>query len=158
LAPERRQALLEQLSSELTENTKPNGPVVFEIPVGPGERIDVLVVWAEWEGLRSEDRTDLILEAYNGQRDRIAQALGVTYEEAKEQQLLPYAVLPMIRRGEPDQDVRKAMLEEGGIALPGERVELRFPTMSMAEAAHRNLCNKLPRGYWSIAQTAAPIP
>ena len=56
----------------------------------------------------------------------------------------------MIREGEFDPSkVRNAMLEEGGIALPSEKVDLRFPTMSMAETAHRHLCEKLPRGYWS---------
>jgi hypothetical protein len=75
-----------------------------------------------------------------------------------EQHLLPYAVVPLVRRGEGDLgEVRRFVLEEGGIALPSGRVDLRFPTMAMAEEVHRRLCKKLPDGYWSIVQMAAPV-
>ena len=95
---------------------------------------------------------------YGSRRGGVAQALGVTYAEAMEQQLLPYAVVPMVRRGEFDPaTVRQAMLDEGGVSLPGDKVDLRFPSMSMAEAAHRRLCQKLPQGYWSIVQTADSV-
>ena len=46
------------------------------------------------------------------------------------------------------------MLAEGGIEGAAGKVELRFPTMAMAQAAHQRLCDKLPRGYWSIVQNA----
>ncbi len=159
LSPERRRSFLLRLGSELRGETTANGPVIFEIPLEQSDRIDVLVVWQEWENVRSEDRTDLILESYGNQRERIAQALGVTYAEATEQHLLPYSVVPMNRRGEVDPTaVRDAMLHEGGIPLSGEEVDLRFPTMRMAKAAHHRLCERLPRGYWSIVQTVASVP
>ena len=41
----------------------------------------------------AEDRTRLILDAYGDDQEKIAQALGVTYEEAIEQQLLPYTIV-----------------------------------------------------------------
>lgn len=158
LTAQQRQALLQQLKNERDGKATPNGPLVFEIPLEQSDRIDVLVVWQAWENLRSEDRTSLVVEAYKDLEERIAQALGVTYQEAIEQQVLPYAVIPLTRRGEADAaEVRKAMLEEGGIPLPGDKVDLRFPTMAMAEAAHRRLCDRLPKGYWSIVQTVAPI-
>ena len=96
----------------------------------------------------------MILAAYKGSKVQIAQALGVTYQEAIEQQVLPYAVVPMIRRGElNDEDVKKAMLAEGGFALENGKVDLRFPTMPLAEQAHKRLTDALPKGYWSIVQT-----
>ena len=158
LSPSRRQTLLEQMLNEIEGKGKPNGPLIFEIPLDYSDKLDILVVWDEWEDIRSEDRSSLILEAYGNNQGKIAQALGVTYQETVEQNLLPYAVVPMIREGEFDPSkVRNAMLEEGGIALPSEKVDLRFPTMSMAETAHRHLCEKLPRGYWSIVQKVASI-
>jgi hypothetical protein len=159
LTADHRNALLERLKSELAGKATPDGPLIFEIPLEYSDSIDILVVWQAFEGIRSEDRSGLILEAYNEQQGRIAQALGVTYEEAMEQQLLPYAVVPMVRPGDGDPaELREAMLAEGGIRRPGERVDLRFPTMAMAQAAQQRLCERLPGGYWSISQTIASVP
>jgi hypothetical protein len=156
LTPQRRAALLERLTEERQRPT-PDGPVVFEIPLEQSDKFDVMVVWQEWESVRSEDRSAIIREAYQGDQ-KVAQALGVTYQEAMEQQLLPYAVVPMVRRDEVDPDkVREAMIQEGGIQLERDRVDLRFPTMAMAEASHQRLVQRLPRGYWSIVQTVAAI-
>ena len=121
--------------------------------------MDVLVVWEEWAGIRSEDRTKLILAAHQDQQEAIAQALGVTYREALEQHLLPYAVMTMTRPGDDvvPAKLRDAMLAEGGIVLPGDRIDLRFPTLAMAEDAHRRLTELLPGGYWSIVQSAEPF-
>ncbi|HQU46150.1 MAG TPA: hypothetical protein PK867_25275 [Pirellulales bacterium] len=117
-----------------------------------------MVVWKAFASLASEDRSSLILDAYGDKQARIALALGVTFEEALEQQVLPYAVTPLAREGEANfDDLKKAMIEEGGFALPNGKVELRFPSMAMAEAAHRRLCDKMPRGYWSIVQNPVPI-
>ena len=155
--PEQRQALLGQLSKELEGVATEKGPVVFEIPLDQAGGFDVLVVWEAWKGVPSEVRSEVILEAYRDKKDKIYQALGVTYEEAADQQLLPYAVLPMTRRGEVDPEtLRTAMLKEGGFALEGGKVELRFPTRTMAQEAHRRLCDELPKGYWSMVESSDP--
>ena len=153
VSPERRNSLLQVLSGELSGEGRPGGPVIFEIPLDESGRIDVLVVWQEFQGLRSEDRSSLIEDAYGSRQGNIAQALGVTFQEAIEQHLLPYAVVPMVRQGEVDAaELRAVMLAEGGFPEPQNKVNLRFPTMAMAETVHRRLCDKLPRGYWSIEQ------
>lgn len=158
LSADHRKTLLKKLANERRGKSDPAGPVIFEIPLGTSNNQDVLVVWEEFHDLPSEDRSELILEAYKDQKDKISQALGVTYQEATEQYLLPYAVLPLIRKGDADpHEVRQAMLEEGGIQLASDKVDLRFPTMAMAEAAHRRLHDRLPRGYWSIVQTVTPM-
>jgi len=95
LDPDRRRSLVESLRNEVSGGATPGGPVVYEIPLDQTDKIDVLVVWGEWAGIGSEDRTNVILESYGDQDKRIAQALGVTYEEAVDQQLLPYSVVPM---------------------------------------------------------------
>jgi hypothetical protein len=158
LSEDRRTVLLQQLTDERSGKSIENGPVIFEIPLEGSSKMDVMVVWEVFKDLHAEDRTALILEAYQEQKNVISQALGVTYAEALDQQLLPYAVLPMSRPGEADAaELRKRMLEQGGICIAGEKVDLRFPTMAMAEAAHRKLSKQLPNGYWSIVQTVAPI-
>lgn len=154
LDADRRRTLLESLRSELAGTGKSGGPLIFEIPLEPLDKIDVMVVWKDWRGIRSEDRSDLIFEAYGKpRRQEIAQALGVTYDEAMGQNLLPYSVSPLTREGDEDPDkIRQAMLDLGAMTLPGDLVQLRFPTLPMAEDAHRQLCKQLPRGYWTIIQ------
>lgn len=158
ITAEQRQKVAEQLTQELQGSATKNGPVIFEIPLEQG-RIDVLVVWDAWKPFDSTDRSNLILDAYQGAKvanAQIAQALGVTYKEAIEQQVLPYSVVPMVRRNEVQEDaLKKAMLAEGGFALENKSVDLRFPTMALAEEAHERLTDKLPKGYWSIVQTGA---
>jgi hypothetical protein len=157
LTPQRRAALVARLTAERQQPTQ-DGPVLFEIPLEQSDRFDVMVVWQEWESVTSEDRSAIIREVYQGDQN-VAQALGVTYQEAMEQQLLPYAVVPMARPDEIDPEkVREAMIQEGGIHLERDRVDLRFPTMAMAEASHQRLVQRLPRGYWSIVQTVGTIP
>jgi hypothetical protein len=152
ITAEHRQKVAEQLAKELNGEQTPCGPVIFEIHFEQQNRIDVLVVWEAWKSFSSTDRSNMILEAYKDQQVQIAQYhLGVTYEEAIEQQLLPYAVVPMIRHGGlNEQDVKKAMLAEGGFVLENGKVDLRFPTLPMAEQSHKRLVDALPTGYWSI--------
>jgi len=156
ITAEQRKQVADQLAKELSGQQTLDGPVIFEVPFEQQDRIDVLVVWDAWKPFSSTERSSMILDAYKtvGSKVQIAQALGVTYQEAIEQQVLPYAVLPMIRRGEVNEDdVKKAMLAEGGFALSDGKVDLRFPTMLLAEQAHKRLADTLPKGYWSIVQT-----
>lgn len=158
ITAEQRRKVAEQLALELGGAKTESGPIIFEIPLDQQDRIDVLVVWDAWKPFSSTERSDMILEAYNGSEDQIALALGVTYQEALEQQVLPYAVEPMVRRGEIDEEVMKnAMLAEGGFALENGKVSLRFPTMLLAEQAHQRLTDSLPKGYWSTIQTVGYI-
>jgi hypothetical protein len=156
---EQRQKVAQQLAEELAGEHTPSGPVIFEIPFEQQDRIDVLVVWDAWNPFTTTDRSNMILDAYKDSKVQIAQALGVTYNEAIEQQILPYAVVPMTRPGEiNEEEMKKAMLAEGGFELTNGKVDLRFPAMSLAEQAHKRLADALPRGYWSIAQTVGYIP
>src|SRR5205814_9799234 len=94
------------------------GPGLCESPLDATEKSDVMVVWDEWEGARSEDRTQLIQEAYKDKADNIALALGVTYKEAIEQGVLPFRV--RLKFGpQPkftEEKIREACLSVGGFA------------------------------------------
>lgn len=157
LDPARRSKLVQLLKAELEGRGQAGGPIVFEVPLENGKGTDVIVIWGEWETTSSEDRSGIIREAYGPRGKDIALVVGVTYQEAIEQQVLPYAVVPIVRRGEVDPNkLREAMLSEGAVALPDGKIDLRFPSMPMAEAAHRRLVEKLRQGYWSIVQTVGP--
>jgi hypothetical protein len=149
----RHEQLLDELRKAMTSPSS-GEPVVFEIPF-TGTLYDVMVVWNLWEGVQADERTDIIAAAYRdcGRRVEIAQAMGVTYNEAMADHLLPYQVQP---QAEPeDAEVQQAMLAEGAIPLGKGKCDLRFPNMRMAEAAHRRLVQKMPKGYWAIVTVAA---
>jgi len=160
LKGEDRAALTAQLAKELAGKATENGPVIFEIPVSGGKKIDVLVVWEKWKenGIPSQTRSDIILAAYGKKKNKIAQPLGVTYVEAMEQNLLPYAVVPMARKNEvPADQLIAVMKQHGGFVLEDNKVDLRFPTLEMAQDAHAKLVDELPKAYWSIVHSIGPM-
>lgn len=157
LGAERRAELAQQLRQELVGHRVADGPVIYEIPLDRSNKLDVVVVWDAFESLASEDRSSIITDAYGDEQAKISLALGVTYEEALEQHVLPYAVVPMTRAEADPDELRRAMLEEGAFTARQGIVDLRFPTMAMAEEARRRLCDKLPSGYWSIVQSPVPV-
>ena len=155
---EDRQAMIAQLAKELAGQTTENGPVIFEIPLSDGEKIDVLVVWEKWKDIPSQTRSDVILAAYGKQKDKIAQPLGVTYKEAIEQNLLPYAVVSMTSRDQlPVAKLKAVMKKYGAFILEDGNVDLRFPTMEMARQVHQKLVDEMPKGYWSIKYSVGPV-
>jgi hypothetical protein len=152
-----REALTTQLVKELAGDATEKGPVIFEIPLSGGDRFDSLVVWEKWKdkNVPAQTRSEIILAAYGEKKDKIALPLGVTYQEAMEQNLLPYAVVPMMRKNEISAESLKTAVQKcGGFILEKGKTELRFPTMEMAKEAHQRLVDELPKGYWSIVQNA----
>ncbi len=121
-----------------------------------GEKFDVLVVWEKWKekAVPAQSRSEIILAVYGEKASKIALALGVTYKEAMEQNLLPYAVVPMTRKNDiSTAQLQAVMKKQGCYMLEDGKVELRFPTMEMARQVHEQLVDELPRGYWSIVQS-----
>jgi hypothetical protein len=55
LSDDRRKSLLDRLVAEREGKPALGGPVIFEIPLDQPEKLDVMVVWDEWEG--SDQRT-----------------------------------------------------------------------------------------------------
>lgn len=177
LSLEKRASLLATLKNELEQGTE-NGPVIFEIPLGK-DCFDVLVIWdaSDWRKLRPEERSDLIHEAYDeAKREQIAQASGVTHEEAIQQQLLPYAIASRLE--EPlfgslicEKDPQKmkelqsiicdAKRAYGGVVWPYGKMELRFPTREMAEIILAKLKNDKAfdglEHYWSVVESPADL-
>jgi hypothetical protein len=155
LTKKRRAELIDKLMNELAGKGESIGPVIFEIPLDGMSQIDVLVVWDEWEPVRPEDRSAIILEAYKKQKVKVGLASGATHAEALEQDLLPYTITSNPPHGEkaaPDK-LRVAKLAAGGIPVGGQIV-LRFPTMSTAHTALQKLSELFPDGYWTIVRTA----
>jgi len=153
IADDQRNDLLRRLFDERKGQSTTGGPSIFEIPLDQSDMLDVMVVWNDWHGVRSEDRTELIKEAYRDHQEELALALGVTYEEAIEQGVLPYRVR---QRFGPqpkfdNEQVRSAYLSVGGVERPDGEISLRYPTMSTAQTAVAKLQQLLPGTEWLIS-------
>ncbi len=156
---EDRTAMIDQLAKEVRGEVTDKGPVIFEIPLSGGEKFDALVVWEKWKekDVPTQTRSEMILAAYGDRKDKIALPLGVTYKEAMEQNLLPYAVVPITKGEVPAAELKAAMMKQGAFVLENDRVDLRLPTMEMAKEIHQKLVDQIPNGYWSIVQRVGPL-
>ena len=159
-------SLVERLVDELKSDRQSGQPMIDEEEF-PTKKLRVNVIWDEWDRVPLEDRTATILRAYeraegHGYRDWIALASGLTVPEAHAAGMLPYQVIPAIRKGDSvtmDQ-CRQAMIDEGASMLFGEdSPQLRFATEEEAEAARKRLAKRLPNSepVWVITKEVGTV-
>ena len=171
-----REPLVDALAKELRGSPVLHGPVIFEMPSGAGpNRIDVIVAWDAWEGLKPEERASIIRSAYerysrelNGAIHYIDPAkapagpigprltstvIGATREGAISEGLLPYRVQPQIEEGEDIDELllRHLIREAGGIETSGG-LQLRLPTAELAADALAQVSEVMPEAHWAIIE------
>jgi hypothetical protein len=155
-----RSEFIKVLAKELTvESSTPRQPFIFEQEIPETDTFHVIVFWERWTDVPPEERSSIILDAYE-QADpatapNVTIAMGVTMDEAIRMNLLPFRVESAIRNANSGVNVgklKKTMLEQGAVERSGG-LELRFPTRQLAEEALERLCNKAPEGNWTIAET-----
>ena len=56
--------LTDLMIKELTGERTRMGPVIFELPTGQLNRIDVIVIWETWKTLPTEERSNIVRNAY----------------------------------------------------------------------------------------------
>ena len=155
-----------RLADELRHSHESGQPLIDEQEFPTG-KIRVAVIWDEWDHLPLEDRTAVILRAYDlaegdGYRDRIALASGLTVPEAYAAGMLPFQIIPALRSGDavsPEQ-CRQAMIDEGASTLlAADKPQLRFAAEEEAEAARRRLARRLPNSdqVWVITQDVGKV-
>ena len=158
--------LAERLADELKQNRDFGQPIIDEQEF-PSGNLRVTVVWDEWDRLSPEDRTSVILRAYEvaegrAYRDRVALASGLTIPEAYASGMLPFEIIPALRKGDRVTAVQcsRAMIEEGASTLLAvERPHLRFATAEEAEASRKRLSIRLPDSeqVWVITQDVGKV-
>ena len=143
--------LVGKLAEELNSGREYGQPVVYEQEY-PTKKSRVTVIWDEWADASLEERSSIILRAYEQAegkeaRDRIALASGLTVPEATASGMLPYQIITGLRASDPfkPEDVKAAMLEQGASELNKEDgLQLRFATREEAEACRKRLSENLP--------------
>jgi hypothetical protein len=158
--------LVAELVAELRNARESGQPVIEEI-IFPGTKaLRVTVVWDKWDTVPDKDRAETVAEAYRQVegdefRSRISLLDALTVPEAVEAGLLPYRVLPLLRKGDPvtAEQCREAMLAEGGSTLASpDCPQLCFATEAEAAACVRRLVARLPASeqVWAVTREAVP--
>src|SRR5205814_7263182 len=131
-------------------------PYILEEEVSATGLRNVTVIWDRWKGIREENRSDVILAAYEAAEgkeyaDSVASAIGVTPTEAVALGYLSYLAEPLRRNDDPitEADYRRAFAEEATRTLLGKSAkELRYPRVEEANEAYDRLMAALPGSHW----------
>jgi len=158
--------LAERLADELRNSHTSGQPLIDEQQFASGQ-VRVTVIWDEWDRLPLEDRTGVILRAYDlaegrEYRERLALASGLTVPEAYSAGMLPFEIIPALRRGDPvtQEECHQAMIGEGAsMLLASDKPHLRFATLEEAEAARKRLALRLQNSdqVWVITQDVGKV-
>jgi hypothetical protein len=158
--------LAAELAAELKQSRESGQPLIEEqhFPTGA---VRVTVLWDKWDRVPQEDRSATILRAYElaeskESRDRIALSIGLTLPEAHASGLLPFQILPALRKGDPvtPAQCREAMLAEGAsMLLDPDNPQLRLATEEDAQTCRQRLTKRLPGSepVWVITREASRI-
>ena len=100
-----KQGLAEKLAAELKHSREHGQPLIYEQAFRTG-KVRVNVVWDAWDAAPMAERSATILRAYElaegaESRDKIALASGLTVPEAYASGMLPYQIIPALRKGDP---------------------------------------------------------
>jgi hypothetical protein len=158
--------LADRLADELRQNRESGQPLIDEQEFPTG-KIRVTVIWDQWDRLALEDRTAVILRAYElaegaDYREKVALASGLTMPEAYAAGMLPFEIIAALRRDDAvtAEQCRLAMIEEGASTLlSSDRPQLRFASEEEAEAARKRLAQRLPGSeqVWVITQEVSKV-
>jgi hypothetical protein len=120
--------LTNRLAAELRNGRESGQPRIYE-EVLPSAQIRVTVIWDEWDKLSFDERTEIILRAYEQAespdfRNQIALANGLTVPEAHAAGMLPVQIITALRSTVPVtfDECWEAMLAEGASRLYGPGV------------------------------------
>lgn len=155
------QDLVSELRRELKEGHEFGQPVIHEEHFPKTGKIRATVLWDKWEGVPHEVRADAIQRAYAAAEgpefgDKLALVVGLTYPEAYEEGIVPFQVVPLLRKSDPvtSEQCLDAMSHEGASKLFQKGLQLRFMSMEEAEASKNRLIERLPgsEAVWAITQ------
>lgn len=157
--------LVQELYDEMVRAVNTSQPItqpfIIEQKISPTNYLHVTVVWEKWRLISAGRRGAVIMKAYEkAAPDRVNDitiAMGVTTEEAIDLGLLPFEVVPTIRKSDDFTEEQQKMLmkDEGAIATPSG-LSLRFPSRNLADTVCERLWDKSSRNYWAVVQMTSP--
>ena len=155
--------LATMLRRSRTREASAHQPLVVWTAAPNGRSVQIVVVWDAWRHLDSNERAEVIRDAYSLDTslppDHVTVSLGLTPAEALSLGYLPYRIVPSLRRTDKvsAQAVREAMKTAGGVlARIGDEPQLRFATLEQAQEAYRTLLGAISLPIWTLVQESGP--
>jgi hypothetical protein len=158
--------LLDQLIEKLSEHTSVYQPYFIEHAIKQTKTLHVTVIWDAWKRLSADARSRLVLDAYERTGKfpvlKITVALGLTPVDAKNLGLLPFSVVPVVRKTDPIKPRElMAAIRELPIGFrfeSADRVQVKFPNQDEANEAFEFLSEKVGgNAYWALTQEVASV-
>lgn len=158
--PHKYTGVVKKLAYELVSSGSELQPLILEERIAATGSRHVHVIWDSWKNIPDEERSLVILEAYQqaGLADAAAEitiASGVTPEEAIVLGLLPWKIMPARKKNEklPEEAYTKVLTQEAKNTLLGTKgKELRYARLEDAHEAKARLLLALPGSFWSVVQ------
>lgn len=158
----RHPQLVARLAEELREARESGQPLIDEQQLPRSDAFRINVVWDEWEAVQFDERVAIIHEAYRQAEGRIpggpsSLVMGLTFPEAYENGMLPFQVVPILRKDDPvnREQCERAMVAEGASLLfVPDHPRLRFAAREDADACVARLVNRLPDSeqVWAVTE------
>ena len=155
------QLLIHELEQELLHPRDQPLPFILERHIPVTKSRHVYVIWDRWGDLDPEERTAVIIQAYEnaegvGTADNISVALGVRPQEARVFGLVPYLVQPVHAQFGERTDYRRALSQETPHTILGENArELCYTDEAAAKRALDRLKQTNPETSWIIHHEVA---
>jgi hypothetical protein len=158
--------LIDALVDELRSNRDSGQPVILEHHFPKTGKMKVTVLWDRWDDVPYEQRAYVIQRAYVkagiDSGEKLGLLIGLTFPEAYDEGLLPYQIVPLLRRGDSVslRQCYEAMINEGASRLfPVKQPVLRFTDEAEADKVRQRLIGQLPGStpVWSILKEVGVI-
>jgi hypothetical protein len=154
-----RHPLIDQLATRLRQGETLEEPYVLQDRVGQTRTRHAVVIWNAWLNEDRQTRSHIIVEAFSlaGKiaADTLTVALGLSQREAMEYGYLRFQVQGLWKKEDGAAlraQIRRAVDATPGVHIrTGTSVELRYPTLDLAQEAYRQLSERIPGPYWVIA-------
>ncbi len=151
-----RHPLVEKLVDRIRNTVSLEEPYIVQDRIPQTQSRHVVVIWDAWEQLDGAERGKIITDAFEdaGIADAIRVAMGITQQEALDMGYLPYQTVSNWKKSDGEEvrgAIKKAIENTAGIRVQaGSSMQLRYPTMELAQEAYRRLSELVKGPYWAI--------
>jgi hypothetical protein len=152
--PSADEALAAELADEMDREGPPGEPLILEDRLGRTERLTARVFWRKWAGVEYLRRRQTILAAYRLRDDRhperapvaetVAVAEGMTWDDPRVDDYLPYRVVPALSGGFGSDEIRKVLTDAGGVEVAPGLLAIPCQTFEEAQAVVARLNARIP--------------
>ncbi len=158
-----RHPLVDRLATRISGTPSLDEPYIIQDQIPQTRSRHVVVIWDAWARMPRAERGRVIADAFEGAgiQDAIRVALGLTQQEAAGTGYLPYQIVANWKKSDGEsvfKALKRAIEDVPGVHIrTGSSVDLRYPTLELAQEGYRHLSAAIPGPYWAIVKEVGTI-